>query len=184
VASSSGRSRSSRRVSPPGVAELLRPDSPTQLRANLSPRPGRRCRVGGRGVIIRCAGCDRRPDYESVPRRHVLRTGTRDPGADQVEYGLSLQFGLRFAGVRPKCPSDQPGRFAGERVGGVGVDAGCGDLGMPEDALNDVHVHVLLPQQGPGGAGRRATARPWRCPPRPDRKARLLVADYQDSKQA
>lgn len=38
MASAAWRSRSSRRVIPPGAAELPRPDSPTQLRANLGLR--------------------------------------------------------------------------------------------------------------------------------------------------
>jgi hypothetical protein len=74
VASASGRSRSSRRLSPPGVTELLRPDSPMQLRADLGPRPGRRCRIGGRGIILLKAMC---PRYEGKPNQVQPRAAGR-----------------------------------------------------------------------------------------------------------
>ncbi len=68
MASASGRSRSSRRVSPPGVAELLRPDSPD---ADTSkPRPSAWQTMPGRGP----RHCPRRLSYS--PCASAARTGT------------------------------------------------------------------------------------------------------------
>jgi hypothetical protein len=58
---------------------------------------------------------------------------------------------LQFARIRPQRLSDKASRFADQRIGWICVDPGRSDLGVPEDALNHVHVDVLLPQQRPRG---------------------------------
>lgn len=61
-----------------------------------------------------------------------------------------MRLACGWARVGPEHPAHPARGFAGERVGWVGVDAGGCDLGMAKDALDDVHVHVLFPEQGSG----------------------------------
>lgn len=56
--------------------------------------------------------------------------------------------------VRPESAADPVRGLAGERIGGIGVAARGADLGVAEDALYDVHVHVLFAEQRSGGMTR------------------------------
>ena len=85
----------------------------------------------------------------SSPRRPTLLTWRFAPHARSA-CAFELQFRLRLARIRPQCLADEPGGLACERVGGLGVDPGGGDLGLAEDALDHVYVDVLLSQQRAG----------------------------------
>jgi hypothetical protein len=61
-----------------------------------------------------------------------------------------LQFALQLLRIRPKRPSDSVGGFGGQRVSGIGLEAGRGDLCVPEYALDHVHVGMLLAEQSSG----------------------------------
>jgi hypothetical protein len=87
----------------------------------------------------------------SSPRRPTRLTWKFAPFARSAS-GFELQFRLRLARIRPQCLADEPGGLSGERVGGLGVDPGSGDLGVAEDALDHVYIDVLLSQQRAGGA--------------------------------
>jgi len=64
-----------------------------------------------------------------------------------------LQCGLQFC-VWPERATDPVRGLAGERIGGIGVDASGTDLGVAKNALYDVHVDVLLAEQRSGGMAR------------------------------
>ena len=60
---------------------------------------------------------------------------------------LWLRFWLRFFRVGPQHAPDAFHRFAGQRVRGIGVDTSRICLGVAENALYHVHIHVLFSQQ-------------------------------------
>jgi hypothetical protein len=67
---------------------------------------------------------------------------------------------LLVALAGPQQLANAVGGLAGQRVGWVGVDARRGHLGMSQDALYDVDVHVQLAEQG-SATHPRTTRQTW-----------------------